>query len=219
MKVKIGKYSTWFGPYQLAEALCFWVRPTKDEYGFASKPDWVHTFGEFLAYGKIQPEQKVGETLNLMARSRKTTKLYKLLSWVESKKSRTIKVRIDPYDTWCVYSTLALITLPMLKQLKAVKHGAGMVDAEDSAIEDTFERWDWVLDEMIFAFEHIVDTEWESKFFEGKGEMNLLKLENGMLEYVPDTNLKTDFDGLKLVNDRIDNGLRLFGKYYRSLWD
>ena len=28
-----------------------------------------------------------------------------------------------------------------------------------------------------------------------------------------------DTDGIKEYNNRIDNGFRLFGKYYRNLWD
>ena len=39
MKVKIGTYTNWFGPYQLAELLCFWVKDVKDESGMKSKPD------------------------------------------------------------------------------------------------------------------------------------------------------------------------------------
>ena len=51
MKVHIGPYKNWIGPYQLADALCFWVKEVEDEYGIKSKPDWVHNFGEFLAHG------------------------------------------------------------------------------------------------------------------------------------------------------------------------
>ena len=32
-------------------------------------------------------------------------------------------------------------------------------------------------------------------------------------------NIKVDRVGLKKHHARIDNGLRLFGKYYRTLWD
>ena len=28
-----------------------------------------------------------------------------------------------------------------------------------------------------------------------------------------------DYDGMNKVYDRMDNGFRLFGKYYRGLWD
>lgn len=51
MKVYIGPYKNWVGPYQIAEALCFWVKPVKDEYNFKSKPDWVHNFGTWLSHG------------------------------------------------------------------------------------------------------------------------------------------------------------------------
>ena len=28
-----------------------------------------------------------------------------------------------------------------------------------------------------------------------------------------------DYEGMKVYNDRIQNGFRLFGKYYQGLWD
>ena len=59
MRVNIGPYTNWFGPYQLAELLCFWVKEVPGEYGIKSKPDWVHNFGEWLAYGSVEPEPKV----------------------------------------------------------------------------------------------------------------------------------------------------------------
>jgi hypothetical protein len=58
MRVKIGKYENWFGPYQLAETLCFWAKPVVDEYGMKSKPDYVHNFGEWLAHGSVEPDAK-----------------------------------------------------------------------------------------------------------------------------------------------------------------
>ena len=61
MKIKIGGYKRWFGPYQLAELLCFWAKPVKDKYDFESKPDWVHNFGEWLAHGSVEPDEKVGD--------------------------------------------------------------------------------------------------------------------------------------------------------------
>lgn len=76
MKVKIGKYTSWFGPYQLAETLCFWAKEEKDEYGFPKKPDWVHNFGEWLAHGSVEPEAEVGE-IRSWDRERHYTWLYK----------------------------------------------------------------------------------------------------------------------------------------------
>jgi len=112
--VFVASMPTWLGPYQLAELLCFWVKKVPDEHGFKHKPDWVHDFGEWLA-GKDDHD----------------TKLTKFLHWVQSKRKRKEYVHIDEYDTWNMDSTLALIILPMLKQLKETKHGSANVENED----------------------------------------------------------------------------------------
>ena len=46
-------------------------------------------------------------------------------------RKRKISVRIDREDTWSMDHTLAYIILPMLKQLKATKHGSPYVEPED----------------------------------------------------------------------------------------
>lgn len=237
MRVKIGNYKSWFGPYQLAELLCFWAKPVKDEYGFLSKPNWVHKFGELLAHGNIEPEQQVGE-ISSFDRERPKTWLYRFLSWIDSKKERTVYVRIDRWDTWSMDDTLAHIILPMLKQLHKTKHGAPLVDDEDvpenlrstaappkendyDTDDNHFKRWDWVLDEMIFSFENKLDDSWKDQFREGNIDFAFKKLENGMSEMVrgPNHTSKVDWEGEKEYQKRISNGFRLFGKYYEALWD
>ena len=237
MKVKIGPYENWYGPYQLAKTLMFWVSEEKDEYGFPHTADRVHKFGEWLAHGSVWPEPEVGDIHKWGDRPH--TWLYKFLSWIDSKKQRTIKVHIDPWDTWSMDDTLAHIILPMLKQLKATKHGAPYVDLGDVPKElhpkkqtkkqkdnhetdsTHFERWDWVLDEMIFAFENKVNDDWESEFEKGESDIQWKKLEGGMSEMVhgPKHTREYDWEGRKKYQERISNGFRLFGKYYESLWD
>jgi hypothetical protein len=105
---------------------------------------------------------------------------------------QNMRVVIDPYDTWNMDSTLAHIILPMLLQLRQTKHGSPMVDDEDvphlpkkglSSDEnnqyDLFAsdeqdelfwdqyhvRWEWVLNEMIFAFRSLVTDNWDEKYF------------------------------------------------------
>jgi len=240
MKIKIGPYTSWWGPYQLAEKLCFWAKPVEDEYGMKSKPHWVHQFGEWLAHGSVEPEPEVGE-ITSWDRERPNTWLHNFLIWVESKKKRTIKVHIDRWDTWSMDSTLAYIVLPMLKQLKASKHGAPQVDDKDvpkelhmtkkekaafdkdgSTDDKFFKRWDWVMDEMIFAFDSKVnDGRWEEQFESGDSDMQWKRLENGNYEMVhgPNDTKVYDQEGRKAYQARISNGFRLFGKYYEALWD
>lgn len=97
-----------------------------------------------------------------------------------SNREQKIKVQIDPWDTWSMDHTLAHIIVPMLKQLKEKSHGAPHVDDEDvpehltkaaapppkdewDVDENHFKRWDWVMDEMIFAFESKI-KEWDMNF-------------------------------------------------------
>lgn len=249
MKVDIGPYKNWFGPYQLAEALCFWATPVKDKFGIESKPDWVHNFGEWLAHGSVLPDPTKDNPISKWDDDRPNTLLYKFLLWLDSKKKRRIVVRIDKFDTWSMDHTLAYIVLPMLEQLKKTKHGAPFVDDKDvpkelrstvapplseedkncGAVDDLhFKRWDWVLDEMIFAFNSKIDDNWEQQFYSGNHDMYSEAIEwdelSGkptmyQLKRGPNDTHKVDMKGLKAYQKRISNGFRLFGKYYDNLWD
>ena len=233
MKVYIGPYKNFIGPYQIAEKLCFWAKKEKDEYGIMRHPDWVHNFGEWLA-GKDDHD----------------TWLTKVCVWIESKRERNISVKIDKYDTWSLDNTLAYIILPMLKQLKATTHGAPFVDDEDvpegidlrstealpkedeyDVDSNHFKRWNWVLDEMIFAFECKIDDSWQDAFRSGEfdhvwvpvdREGNEVSKEDAKLFRTidgPNHTYKCDYEGMKVVETRIQNGFRLFGRYYQNLWD
>jgi hypothetical protein len=152
-------------------------------------------------------------------------------------------VKIDRYDTWSMDHTLADIILPMLKQLNTEKHGAPNVADEDVPMElqswtspakdeydvdgQHFARWEWVMNEMIFAFESKVDDTWQEKFYSGVSNMKSVPCEwdaEGKptlytFEEGPNHTYKCDYDGIAEVQKRITNGFRLFGKYYEGLWD
>jgi hypothetical protein len=152
--------------------------------------------------------------------------------------SRKIHVEIDDYDTWNMDSTLALIVLPMLKKLKEKKHGAPFVDLNDVPVhlhptdpvneyetdDKHFDRWDWVLDEMILAFESKFN-DWEEQFWKTKPEIDWDDLsekktdEDGLITLEWKTKGECDWDGMQAYQARISNGFRLFGVYYESLWD
>jgi len=119
-------------------------------------------------------------------------------------RNQRITVEIEPHDVWSLDWTLAQIIHPALMMLKQQKNGAPWVDPEDvpeelrptpeelaNYEEDArtdelwFDRFDYILDEMIWAFDQI------------KQDVNIFS--------------KSD-------SERVDNALRLFGKYYRSLW-
>ena len=209
MKVYLGPYKNWIGPYQLANMIPFISEDTSEKIGDWLAKTWVNDICE----------------------------------WIHSKHERKIKVHIDRYDTWSMDHSLALIILPMLKQIKETKHGSPYVDNEDvpahmrhtlSKGPDDYEtddrwihyKWDWVLNEMIWAFETYLNEAWEDQFRHGEpdyefihvgGEIGTETELNEMKQKNPD--YWVDYDKIKEYNNRIDNGFRLFGKYYRNLWD
>lgn len=242
MKIRIGPYRNWLGPYQLAEKIMFWVPKEKDEYGFPHTAERVHRFGEWLAHGNIKPKDRTGDERKLFDDDRKETLLYRFLSWVYSKQQRKISVVIEPWDTWSMDATLGYIIRPMLLQLQASKHGSPWVDDEDvpeelrstsaPPLENEYDtddnhhkRWDWVLDEIIFAFDSLdggPNEDWERQFTKGKYDLRLKKIsDDGTSEVVhgPNHTAYIDWDARKAYAERIQNGFRLFGKYYQSLWD
>jgi hypothetical protein len=223
MKVYINKYRHhWISPYHILKFVCFWE---KDDDVFYNHEDELH-----------HKYQKWVDRLDPLCKA-----LHKFLDFVHPKVDY---VKIDYWDTWSMDHTLGLIALPMLKQLQTKKHGAPFVDDEDVPEElkstsapakenewDTddnhFKRWDWVMDEMIFAFEHHLNKDWEEAYRSGEfdhktvacewdenGKAKMFKLEEG-----PNHTYKCDYDGMKIVEDRIRNGFKLFGKYYQNLWD
>ena len=225
MRVWISNYRNhWVSPYTILKAVCFWEKDDDVFYNHTDEPD--HKYDRWV--NRLMPFCNAW---------------MKFLDFVHPKIEY---VKIDNYDTWSMDHTLAHMILPMLKQLKATKHGAPCVDDEDvpegiglrsteagpkeneyDTDDNHFRRWDWVLDEMIFAFECKMDDSWEDAFREGeidwksvpcawdeKGKPTMYEMQDG-----PKNTYKCDYDGMKVVHDRIQNGFRLFGRYYQNLWD
>lgn len=165
--------------------------------------------------------------------------------------NRKIKVQIDPWDTWSLDHTLAKIIYPCLLQLKATKHGVPSefadVGGEDYLQQKSFdfyedtngdafksgcERWDEVLDKMIWAFGQIANEDYDSKYHHGSAKYDWVITDQTypnpitgvqeptyqMVDKNPDEHWY-DHVGHRLHEDRIQEGLDLFGKYYRNLWD
>lgn len=209
MKVYIGPFKDRIGPYQIADLLKY--------IGVSDDARW-----------------KIGKFLS------DKTPLNKICEYVHSKRIRRVKVVLHPYDTWNVDSTLAIIILPLLKQLSATQHGAPSVDDEDvpeflqrgeireedkyTTDKRWFARWDWVMSEMIWTFEQLQPGyDWEDKYWIVKPKLDLTRrAEDEGKPTVPvrwAVEGQLDREGYEAHQNRIKNGLRLFGKYYLNLWD
>jgi len=209
MKVKLGPYTNWIGPYQIAEKLMFWA----DKYS----DDRVHKLGTWLSENRDGTDSWLTKACN----------------WVHKHKRRQEYVKIDRYDHWNVDHTLSLIIAPLLIELKKHKQGSGYIHDCDvpehlrstapgarDGCENTWDtdanlhkRYEWFLDELIWAFtQHKSDDETDKFYDHG--------------EKVPGEDLmqsigriKVDYPGLEAHNARKQHAFQMFGKYYETLWD
>lgn len=231
MKVKIKTYPTYLGPQHTVELLFRWASKP-GEFGRTEYPEWVENIGDWYA------DSWLGKWHTAWAS--------RYESWCER---RRVSVKIDSWDTWSMDHTLAYIVLPMLIQLKNNQHGAGYVDDSDvpehlqshNGVKPDeydvdslhFARWEWVLDEMIFAFDSKAGAgqDWEEQFHTGNIDFEFVPVdvdgdpclrEDAKWFEMRKTDLDTshfDKEGYEKYQARINNGFRLFGKYYNNLWD
>ena len=164
---------------------------------------------------------------------------------------RKIDIQIDRYDTYSMDHTLAMIILPMLLQLKQTKQGVpaefadiGGADHEKQESFDFYkedhhemfnksvERYEEILDKMIWSFQQIVEDNWESNYYHGEGDYEWKEIDETQLNPLTgkveklyemvDKNPEEhwiDFEGMEEHRKRIQEGINLFAKYYFSLWD
>jgi hypothetical protein len=138
-------------------------------------------------------------------------------------------VFLDDWDSFNADHTIALIAAPLLQQLQLTKQSSGMVDDEDVPEElrstsaptkenewdtdDNFhKRWEWVLDEMIWALTEHANAAGDDKFFDHSEVDENADIMTQVMQ------IKCDFEGLDTYNKRKQRGFELFGKYFQSLW-
>jgi len=220
----------WISPYTVLDYVFFWtdwsrcsrnstIQSAIDEadgkYKYIEHPEWVDRWAD---------------RLNPISRA---------IQWVLDLVHPQINhVKIDRWDTWSMDHTLANIILPMLKQLQETKHGSPNTDDSDvpeylrSHMAQPKEhewdtdslwhmRWDWVLSEMIWAFEQKVADDAEGQFFDHSAYDYSKRGHREWLSDITDGASKVKYDeaGHRAWLERKRNGFRLFGKYYEALWD
>lgn len=105
----------------------------------------------------------------------------------------------DDRAYWSLCSYLTEIILPVLKEYRKNKVGIPMLDGmENKTWEEQEAEWDKIVDKMICSFQIIYDDE------------NCLEIDG--------TNYDAP-DWFKKENETVKEGLELFAKYFRGLWN
>ena len=197
MKVYIGPYKNWIGPYQIADLLQY--------IGFSE--DTCHKIGERLSKTFLN-------TICLWIDSKK-------------KRKTKVKIHgYDIWNLDHTLSLVILPALLKLKEDKQGVPNVSNEDVPDvlKTDSDDFDllqkKWDYVLNEIIFAFQSQTE-DWESQFCSGEIDITWEETDNKdffqMVKGPKDT-YEIDFEASKKYQERISNGFVLFGKYYESLW-
>ena len=177
MKIYLSNYIDYIGPYQLAQKLLFWKDKNSsqvDDLGHFLKHGYVLSEEE----KKEEDERNFSSFFTFMdflenENKKPSTKLNDFCEWFYTKLKRIEFVHIDKYDVWNMDQTLAKIIHPMLVRLKETKQGSPNIDLEDvpdylkpsdsqynyyeeGKLDDYYhDRWDYVIDTMIYAFNAI----------------------------------------------------------------
>lgn len=216
MRVYIGPYPQWIGPYQIADWLQY----------VGVSADTCHKIGGWLS-----------------GSDEKDSVLMKLCTWFAGHNKQFVHVHIDKHDTWSMDSTLATIILPMLIQLRDTKHGSPASmdgfqqtsnnaqfcfdfyeEGDSLAAEAGHQQWKDILNEMIWTFEQIhPGYDWEDQYWLVHPKMDMKDYpEDEGKTSIPvrwEVQGEADWEGMRAHSERIQRGLDLFGKYYTNLWD
>jgi len=226
MKIWISKYRNhWISPYTILKKVCFWEKNDDVFYDLEDTGT-----GKYVKVVKIlDPICGAWQKFLDFVHPRWTyVKIDRWDTWsmdhtlAEIILPMLIQLRNDKHgspmvDDEDVPEELRSAKKPKLKRKKDdIRNNLNThaVDWDGSDGETNIHlKWDWVLNEMIWAFEQKVKDDDEHQFFDHTDCGFKSPWDK---DYVRP---KVDWDGLKAHQARKTNGYRLFGKYYEGLWD
>jgi len=226
MKIWISKYRNhWISPYTILKKVCFWEKNDDVFYDLEDTGT-----GKYVKVVKILDPICVAwqKFLDFVHPRWTYVKIDRWDTWsmdhtlAEIILPMLIQLRNDKHgspmvDDEDVPEELRSAKKPKLKRKKNDVRNTIQVHAVDMGEDDGDStihlKWDWVLNEMIWAFEQKVKDDDEHQFFDYTESGYKLPWDK---DYVRP---KVDWDGLKAHQARKTNGFRLLGKYYEGLWD
>jgi len=208
---KFGKYPRWYTTWNLESK---WLSFRYGDTAAIDFPEEKYDKLDSIVIGILDSVQFV---------------LNKTINPLNEFRGQKIRVYVEDHDIYSADYTIACMALPILEKLRDEKHGYPMIEPDDiegmpEELKPTKEelqeysenytpdslaeaRWNWVLNEVIFAMECITDDSWEDEFFAWEDPNNMMSLK------------MIDKEGYDAKQERINRGFRLFGQFYRALWD
>lgn len=191
MKVYLGKYVYPITTYDIASKIIFW-----DNNEYRKKLNAILKFG--LSYNQ---------------NSKKLSILSKFLDKYNSYQKRKVFIKIDDYDVYNLDYTLSLIIEPSLKKLLDDEWLSFKADNEDLPKELQISDDEYKL----ISFTYLENDPRLPEIYnrleqQPKYIINKMIYAFNILNSTESDKIKEDY------KKEIDEGLRLFGKYFRNLW-
>ena len=224
MKIWISNYRNhWISPYVILKKVCFWEKNDDVFYDLEDTGE-----GKYVKIVKFL-DPICGAIAKVLDFIHPRFSYVKIDRWDTWSMDHTLAHIILPMlkqldatkhgspmvDDEDVPEYLREVKKPKLKRKKGDVRNTLQVHAVD--MDDNHstihQKWTWVLNEMIWAFEQKVIDDDEHQFFDHTGCGDAAPWSK---DYVSP---KVDWEGLKAHQARKSNGYKLFGKYYEGLWD
>jgi hypothetical protein len=209
MKINIGPYINWTGPYQIADLLQ--KVGVSEERCFAigeRMPNWINEVCLWV-------ESKRHRRLKIQIDSYDTWSMDHTLALIIVPLLQQLRNTTHGYPAnLCSSGYSGQVHFKGEGFEYPEDHGAG--------------KWDAILAEMIWAFEQASADDWKNQYYSGVSDIQWVETtaesddkgnKFSELIYGPNHTVKIDQIGMAAHAKRMQDGFDLFAKYYTSLWD
>jgi len=220
MRVNLGPYKNWVGPYQLVELLKY---VGVSEY-LRDKIAILIPTAPFLWLEKMRGERKEKIVIhNYDAWSADHT-LAKIIAPLLH------KVKEDKHGVPCEFLGKEYSDLVSSNEFWAEKGDGPLHDHADVLFKQAEDEWNKALDHMIWAFEEYNKDNWDDPYWTGErgecesiasGETHwnpITKKDEQLFELKSTGTRECDWEGRQKHWDRMQEGINLFAKHFSSLW-
>jgi hypothetical protein len=132
--------------------------------------------------------------------------------WLKCKRWRIFK-GYEPHEVWDFYTACATWSLPRLRRFRETlcSHPTHL----------TIEEWEEILDKIIWSLEQCIDQSERPKpiYPIDYDHGYFMSEEDGFVHYELADEREVDLTPVIRYNERVQEGLDLFGKHFMSLWN
>jgi hypothetical protein len=212
MKVYIGPYLNYIGPYQISNKILFFTnKETKEKFG-----DWLSGI-KVLDNFFVWLDKKRCRKINIHIDKYDVWSMDHTLALIIVPLLKTLKEKSNTYPN-------SVENKDVPRHLRTTRKEEEYEDEHTVFVGDSkrFKKWVWLLDEIIWTFEQHLNDDWHDLYIKGEIDFQFEKKENELTSTLvagPNHTCTIDREGMVKHRKRMLKGRMLFAKYYEHFWD